>query len=184
MIRETTIQKLLSKLITLYDAVSENRQIRLTEECRKLGISAVYQHEMVKNGVIVNMGSKRNPEWSFSGVRPNKYMAEEIIKRSNKSNNERRENRKKEKLMNTEVDYTVATPCSTLKRDGGNLHQKKVTPLEKLKIGELYCCALSMKGCQYIGGDELLMWDDNNCHYMKVRAFPGMLFYDADEMFQ
>lgn len=81
MIRETTIQKLLPKLITLYDRLSIDNRVSLAKERRELGIAALYQYEMgkvksIKDGVV--KVSLLSPDRTFTrGTRS--YSAEQIM---------------------------------------------------------------------------------------------------------
>lgn len=176
--KETTATNLLSNILKLHELVKKDPHLRMTETCKRLGITRCYVREMVKGGVITNKGSKRYPEWMFTEVYPNIHMAKEVITRCNKREKQYRERKALEEENKGLVHITDKEPQNPWKK------QNDTTPLDDLEIGGLYCCALSLKSCQYLGNNKLLMWDDVNCCYTQVQAYKGMLFYNAEKALQ
>ena len=89
-IRQSTVKKYLSALQQIrYNLVElGNNKMSLSRMCRNLNLSKSAATEIVKGGLVKNLGTKsRGVYYHWNTILPNEKMARELINRVNYSNN-------------------------------------------------------------------------------------------------
>ena len=87
-IRQSTVKKYLSALQQIRFNIVElgNNKINLREMCREFHLSKSAATEMVRGGLIKNLGTKgRGAYYQWNTILPNEKMARELINRVNPS---------------------------------------------------------------------------------------------------
>ena len=90
-IRQSTIKKYLSALKQIRFNIVElgNNKINLSGMCRELNLSKSAATEIVRGGLIKNLGTKgRGVNYQWNTILPNEKMARELINRVNYRGNE------------------------------------------------------------------------------------------------
>ena len=90
-IRQSTVKKYLSALQQIRFNIVElgNNKINLREMCREFHLSKSAATEMVRGGLIKNLGTKgRGAYYQWNTILPNEKMARELIKRVNNRGNQ------------------------------------------------------------------------------------------------
>jgi len=90
-IRQSTVKKYLSalKLIRFNIVELGNNKINLSGICRELNLSKSAATEMVRGGLINNLGTKgRGANYKWNTILPNEKMARELINRVNYRSNQ------------------------------------------------------------------------------------------------
>ena len=90
-IRQSTVKKYLSALQQIRFNIVElgNNKINLSRMCRELNLSNSAATEMVRGGLIKNLGTRgRGAYYQWNTILPNEKMARELINRVNYRGNE------------------------------------------------------------------------------------------------
>jgi len=90
-IRQSTVKKYLSALKQIRFNIVElgNNKINLSGICRELNLSKSAATEMVRGGLIKNLGTKgRGANYKWNTILPNEKMARELINRVNYRSNQ------------------------------------------------------------------------------------------------
>lgn len=90
-IRQSTVKKYLSALKQIRFNIVElgNNKISLSGMCRDLNLSKSAATEIVKGGLVKNLGTKnRGAYYQWNTILPNEKMARELINRVNYRSNE------------------------------------------------------------------------------------------------
>ena len=128
-IRQSTVTKYLSALKQIRFNIVElgNNKINLSEMCREFHLSKSAANEMVRGGLIKNLGTTgRGANYKWNTILPNEKMARELINRVNN-----RSNQGMIKTRNKSIDDTVIThknePILTISEKDLTLSEKIIS---------------------------------------------------------
>ena len=120
-IRQSTVKKYLSALQQIrYNLVElGNNKMSLSKFCRDLNLSKSAATEIVKGGLVKNLGTKRKNGvyYQWNTILPNEKMARELINRVNYNNNGTRIKTESKSISASEITPKNETILTTPEND-------------------------------------------------------------------